>query len=246
MKSERARSSSKLTPSTPSAGEHVLRHVRIVRDDLEPERLGLGGDRARDVAEADEAEHLPFEPAQRHDGGISQRPDCTSVFEQRHLAGERQQQRHGVVGHLAQAIVGHIGDRDAELGGGRQVDIVDAEPEAADHLAARELAQQLAGELGIGDQHRVGVARHREDVVGDCRSSPCARPDRARLSAAMAGSSDGNGLSVTAITGRLMASTSGLTQFGGGRPSRIARMLSTTMFAISLAHLDDGAAEMRA
>ena len=50
--------------------------------------------------------------------------------------------------------------------GGRQVDIVDAEAEAADRLAARELAQQLARQLGVGDEHRVGVARDREDVVG--------------------------------------------------------------------------------
>ena len=48
----------------------------------------------------------------------------------------------------------------------RDVDVVDAEAEAADRLAARELAQQLAGQLGVGDEDGVGVARHRQDVVG--------------------------------------------------------------------------------
>ena len=50
--------------------------------------------------------------------------------------------------------------------GRRQVDIVDAEAEAADRLAAGELAQQLARQLGVGHEDRVGVARHGEDVVG--------------------------------------------------------------------------------
>ena len=63
-------------------GEHVRRHVRIVRDDPQPERLGLRRQRARDVAEADQAEHL--RPARRWIGttaGISQRPACTSLFD---------------------------------------------------------------------------------------------------------------------------------------------------------------------
>ena len=66
-----------------------------------------------------------------------------------------------------------------------------------------ELAQQIAGQLGIGDQHRVGVARDREDIVGgDALRHAEFRVERA--SAAFAGSSEGNGLSVTAIRGRAM------------------------------------------
>ena len=182
----------------------------------------------------------PLEPVERHDRRHLPAAGLHQLVGERDLARQRQQQRHGVVGHFAQAIVRHVGDRDAELRRRRQVDVVDAEPEAADRLAARELAQQLAGQLGVGDEHGVGVARDRQDVVGRRRSSPCAARDRARASAALAGSSEGNGLSVTAIRDGAwdselvaVAAPRGLTKFGGRRPSSNARMLSTTIFAIS-------------
>ena len=71
--------------------------------------------------------------------GISQRPALHQFVGQRDLADQRQQQRHGVVGDLADAVVRHVIDGDAFLLGGRQVDIVDAEAEAADRLALGEL-----------------------------------------------------------------------------------------------------------
>ena len=108
----------------------------------------------------------PAEPPQRHHRRHLPAAGLHQLVGERDLAGEREQQRHRVVGHLAHAIVRHVGDGDAALGRRRQVDVVDAEPEAADRLAALELAQEIAGKLGVGDEHRVGVARDRENIVG--------------------------------------------------------------------------------
>ena len=45
---------------------------------------------------------------------------------------QRQQQRYGVIGHFTDAVVRHVIDGDAFFLRGRQIDIVDAETEAAD------------------------------------------------------------------------------------------------------------------
>ena len=133
---------------------------------FKPNALAFGASVARNIAEADETEHLAFEAAQRHDRRHFPAAGLHQLVGERHLAGERQQQRHGVVRHFAQAIIRHVVDGDAALLRRRQVDIVDAKPEAADRLAARELPQQLAGKFCIGDEDGVGVARHGENVVG--------------------------------------------------------------------------------
>ena len=142
MKSERAKKFVEAHALDTGGLERILGHIRIVGADLEAEGLGLGRQRAWDIAEADEAQHLAFEPAQRHDRRHFPAAGLHELVGERHLAGEREQQRHGVVGHFAQAIVRHVVDGDAAFLGRRQVDIVDAEAEAADGLAARELAQQ--------------------------------------------------------------------------------------------------------
>ena len=134
-----------------------------------PKAFALGASARGNVAEAEKAENAALEPVQRHDRWRLPAAGLHQLVGERDLAGHREQQRHRVVGDLAQAIVRHIGDGDAERCRGRQVDVVDAEAEPADHLAALELFEEIAGELGIGDEHRVGVARHREDVVGGRR-----------------------------------------------------------------------------
>jgi hypothetical protein len=83
-----------------------------------------------------------------------------------HFAREREQNRHGVVGDFTQAVIGDVIDGNAERLRGRQIDIVDAEPEPADRLASRQLPQQLAGQFGICDENGVGIARYGENIVG--------------------------------------------------------------------------------
>ncbi len=146
--------------------QRLRRHIGIMGDDPHAEGLRLGGDRARNIAEADQAEDLAAQTPDRHDRRHFPAARLHQAVGEGNLAREREQQRHGVVGNLVQAIVGHIGDRDPALRRRRNVDVVDAEAETADHLAALELAQQIAGQLGVGDEHRVGVARDRQDVLG--------------------------------------------------------------------------------
>jgi hypothetical protein len=62
-----------------------------------------------------------------------------------------------VVGDFADAVIRHVVDGDAFLLGGKEIDIVDAEAEAADRLAFCELGEDLTRELGIGDENGVGV-----------------------------------------------------------------------------------------
>jgi hypothetical protein len=130
------------------------------------EGLGLGDERAGNIAEPDQAQHLPGEAAQRRHRRHLPAARLHQLVRKRNFAREREQQRHGVVRHFMHAIVGHVCDHDTELGRRLGVDIVDAEAEPADRLAALQLPQQLARQLGIGDQDRIRIARHRQDVLG--------------------------------------------------------------------------------
>ena len=183
-------------------GRRIHIHVRIVGEDFQSERFGLGRERARDVAEADEAEHLAFEPAQRHDRRHFPAAGLHELVGERHLAGERQQKRHGVVRDFAQAIVRHVIDGDADsFAAGRSI-LSTPSPKRPIALQFFSCRKSSPRKLGIGDEDRIGVARDGENVVGRRGSSPCGIPGSSRANAFFAGSSDGNGLSVMAIMGR--------------------------------------------
>ena len=137
-----------------------------MRDHLDAEGLRLGRHQARDVAEADEPENGAFDAADRHHRRHFPTAALHQFVGQRHFADQRQQQRHGMVRHLANAIVRHVIDGDAFFLRGRQIDVVDAETETADRFAARELGQNIARQLGVGHQHRIGILGHGNDVVG--------------------------------------------------------------------------------
>ena len=97
------------------------------------------------------------------------------------LARKREHERHRVVGHLVHAIVGDIGHRDLALARGGEVDVVDAEPRPSDHFAARELTNELSGQLGVAYHQRIGVAGHGKDVgSGAARGHAEARSERAQ------------------------------------------------------------------
>ena len=147
-------------------GRRVRVDVRIVSEDFQSKRLGLGCERARNIAEAYEAERLAFQAPQRHDRRHFPAAGLHQLVGKRHLAGEREQQRHGVVGYFAQAIIRNVIDRDAELLCCGQIDVVDAKAEAADRLAVLQLPQQFARQLGVSHEDRIGVARGGENVVG--------------------------------------------------------------------------------
>ena len=74
-----------------------------------------------------------------------------------HLAVPGQQQRHCVVANLVHAVVGDIGDGDAQLGGGGNGDVVHAHPVAADDAAAAGGADYGGGDLGEAGHNGIAV-----------------------------------------------------------------------------------------
>ena len=119
--------------------EHVRLCERIEGNHFDAEGLRLGRDQARDVAEADKAEHRALDAADRHDRRHFPTAALDELVGQGDLADEGKQQSHRVVGHFADAVVRHVVDGDALFLRGDQVDVVYAETEAADRPAASEL-----------------------------------------------------------------------------------------------------------
>ena len=135
-------------------------------DYTQPERLCLGRQRARNVAEADQSEHASGKPMNRDEWPHLPTPRLHQRIGLCDLAAKREDESHCMVGNLVHAIIRHVGHGDAKLARGGDIDVVDAEPEPADCLAFAQLPQQVAGQPGVGDENRVGVARHGEHVVG--------------------------------------------------------------------------------
>ena len=146
--------------------EHVRLCERIEGNHFDSEGLRLGRDQARDVAEADKAEHRALDAADRHHRRHFPTAALDEFVRQGDLADESKQQCHRMVGNLADAIVRHIVDGDALFLRGDQVDVIDTETEAADRPAPGQLAENLAGQFRVGDEDGVGILRDRKDVVG--------------------------------------------------------------------------------
>ncbi len=123
--------------------------IRIVGDHLHLQADGAVGDDRADIAAADDAERLgenldaeklvllPFAGARRSVGLGD-------------LPRQRQHQRDGVFGGGDRIAERRVHDDDAARGGGRNIDIVDADAGAADHFEAVGLFQKLGGDLGGG------------------------------------------------------------------------------------------------
>ena len=133
MKSARLNSSSSSTFSTPRSTRALGRQERIVGDHLHAQPEGAVGDDRADIAAADDAERLAGD-LDAHEAVLLPLAGLRRGVGLRDLARERQHQRDGVLGggdRIAERRVHH----DDALGGrGRNVDIVDADAGAADHL----------------------------------------------------------------------------------------------------------------
>ena len=137
-----------------------------------PKRLGALGDELPDAAEAEDAERLlvhldPAELAALPLAALQRRVRLRDVA---HLG---EQHRDRVLGRRDDVRLGRVGDDDAALGGGRHVDVVDADPGAADHLQAVGALDHVRGQLGgRADHDRVVVAdRRRQLLLAPCRCS---------------------------------------------------------------------------
>ena len=117
-----------------------------------PNGLARRRDRLPDSAEPDDAER---QLAQRRHGAAQDLlrvigPVDPGAFVQVFIGFddapvERQNERHGVIGDFVGAIVGAVADDDAVIGGGFEVDMVDADRHAGDDLALVELLDDGAG-----------------------------------------------------------------------------------------------------
>ena len=124
------------------------------------------GYRAGDAAEGDEAQRLTQQA--RHLEEL--RPPLGPAALAHHavlldgpaMGGE--QQHHGVVGHLLDEGVGAVGDGNALLGGGGDVDVVDADAAERDEAALLQGLDHLRVEL-----HALGVDRVRVPGGGNER-----------------------------------------------------------------------------
>ena len=106
----------------------------VVGDDAHAEGAGADRDELADAAEAEHAERLALDlgaaelaalPLAGREAGVRLRD----------VAGEREHQRDRVLGGGDRVGLRRVGDDDALLGGGRDVDVVHADAGAADDLA---------------------------------------------------------------------------------------------------------------
>ena len=93
-------------------------------------------------------------------------PALGGVVIQGHFAAERQKQRQGVLGDFDQAVVGHVGYRDAAARGVGHIDVVEPDPEAADDPATRGGFDHLRGDTNPVGENGVAVARAGQATVG--------------------------------------------------------------------------------
>ena len=149
------------------AGEQL---VEIEQLDVEPARRGgveerveghhlhLEGAGARrhplaDAAEADDAQGLALQLDADEPLAVPPLGAHRGVG-RRHVAGQREKQREGVLGGRQHVGGGGVDHQDAQLGGRLDVDVVDADAGAADHLEPAAGGEQLAGDLGRAAHHQ--------------------------------------------------------------------------------------------
>ena len=76
-----------------------------------------------------------------------------------------------MVGDFVHAVVGDVCDDDAEFGGGRDVDVVDADAVSGGYLALFGGPQHVAGDLGEAEHDDVGIGGETGKSVFRCVGS---------------------------------------------------------------------------
>ncbi len=133
-------------------------HERVEGDHAHPEAARAGRDELADAAEPEHAERLlvDLDPAELRALPLARGQRAVRL---RDVARQREHQRHGVLRGGDDVRLRRVGDDDAALGGRLDVDVVDADAGAPDHLQVVGLLDQVRGQLrGRADQDRVVVA----------------------------------------------------------------------------------------
>ena len=113
-------------------------HVGVVGDHLHAERGQPLGDQLADPAEAEDPGHLPVELGAGELGPLPL-PGLERGHRLRHVAGDREQQPHGVLGGADDVRAGRVHHHDARLGGGLDVDVVQPDAGPRHHPQVRRL-----------------------------------------------------------------------------------------------------------
>ena len=156
-----------LVEAVPIGGLERLLDLRrdpspVVIVDLQAEGLGPLGHRLADAPHADDAEPLAEDTMAEHPGRRPALPFALGVLEHHRAFGQPprhgEDQRHGHVGGVLGEHARRIGDDDAAVARGLEVDIVDAGAELGDQLQVRPgLAQHAAVDaVGHGRHQHVG------------------------------------------------------------------------------------------
>src|SRR5690606_21621385 len=132
-------------------------YVRVVRDDVHVERGEALGDQDADAAEAEHPDGL----ALQLDAGVL-RPLPLALLEGRVALGDvprgREQERDGVLGGGDDVGRRRVHDHHAGLGGGLDVDVVEADAGAGDDAQGLGVLEHLGGDLrGAAHDQRVHV-----------------------------------------------------------------------------------------
>ena len=145
-------------------GDLRLVQERVIGDHPQAKGRSAAGHGARHTAEADKTQRLAHQARDFQQRRAAFLPAVfahhTVLFDD--AAEGAEQQRHGMVGHLLDEGVGHVGHRDARGGGGLHIHAVHAHRTQADHLAVHQRGDDLGG-----DGNALGVDRIRRGGGGD-------------------------------------------------------------------------------
>ena len=106
---------------------------RVIGDHLHPQAIGAVGDDGADIAAADQAQRLGRQ-LHAHEAVLLPLAGLGGLVGFRQLAGEGEDQGDGVLGGGDGVAEGGVHHHDPGLGGGGNVDIVDADARPADDL----------------------------------------------------------------------------------------------------------------
>ena len=136
--------------------------VGVVGQHAHPERARTGGDELADAPEAQHAERLLVD-LDAAEARALPAPGGQRAVRLRDVTGQREHQRHGVLGGGDDVGLRRVGDDDPAPGGGADVDVVDADACAADHLevvgASRSRRRSAASPSGSGSRGKRRCAR---------------------------------------------------------------------------------------
>ena len=157
-----------LHPRRPVRG----RHAGVVRGDAAEEPGRQPGGVAADAAEPEQTEGQRRGPPRRLGDVHPPVPRAHVAVEARQLAHERQGHRDRVHGDVLRRHRRHVGDPDAALRRGVDVDHVDADRQRGQQPQARQPVEQRRVDVQVADQQRGGAGRGFGDPLGVGRAEP--------------------------------------------------------------------------